>query len=1104
MMAQRLRVTNTASSSPASASASAPRTRPFEVQPPPAPLYSSTEPWNPSRSNSLAAPSRPPKIYDGPPPSLSYRPAIAPERRASADSNRSPTLPAKLPLQDFAQRPHHVRQPTPPTYVHARSSSTDQRSSLRASAIYPPVPQLAEIKPSSPFEVDPPQLSERRPSRLNEVDSPSEPIERRGSRPFEVRPAPLPFNLSSDSIETLKQVEVPFRSPILFPPVSSRRPSKEASPSPTAGPRKGSAHTFEFEPPVQTTAESQLPVQNPSPALQTSGPAWPLQQDLEQEPFSPKSKPAPLSFDDIPPPPGPPPVKRKAKKSVSFAVRDSLISPGPWPYSPFSDDDQQDQDSSSSNSMAPSYFPYILDDDGSNQADLPIFLRIEESAPAPAPVSAPSPSAPLTDANESGSETPPPLPARPSGSRQEQRPQDQGMEFDAAVAQLVDYGFTTEEAQRGLLENGSGIDVQAAANWLLDEANQPEPPPLPRRPGAEPSPYDDVDPPSPLSPSDDASSDLYEPEPVSPISLMVSPKANAGNEPTQQRFSQVFAQEISAMASNTRDAQPPSPPSEKQDSSSFPTYRPSGASSSHAPPSPPSSAPSLEHQDQQDLAPGDLPPPYSASNSSTRFPNPLLSHPVHVAPTASGHAQHRIPRKRIPLPALDTQVSAGPSASRNAASPNTKMPAPVIAAGAMSSFAAAATPATSQDFTPLSHHSTESSVSSITSAAVSPSSSKKPRRNSKKGKEPSSTKGWGSRFAKGFSNLAFRVNHAGFKGEPMDKECEKAARILRAFCKHGVYANPSNGAQSSLAPEVSAGESTQPSSSKSEKKLVRIPPEVLQKAVGLAIFTTLRVGLGIGESTGSGVVIARLHDGSWSPPSAIQLQSFGAGVAAGVDLFDCVCVINTQDALSAFMNTRFSLGAGVAVAAGPWGTGRKVEWGSMHNQDRPERNGKKNSISEDEAIASPPPVFELNGEPLAIPKEPKNRSRGNTITIDPVYSYVKSKGLFAGFSYDGNVVIERKGSNCKFYKEPVTVEEILRGRVRAPENSEALRALQEALMAAEDHESRRGSAATVIQTEGSEDVASEEQPQQTWPADVKPKFPEDSLHPAEAYWSRPS
>jgi lipid-binding SYLF domain-containing protein len=100
--------------------------------------------------------------------------------------------------------------------------------------------------------------------------------------------------------------------------------------------------------------------------------------------------------------------------------------------------------------------------------------------------------------------------------------------------------------------------------------------------------------------------------------------------------------------------------------------------------------------------------------------------------------------------------------------------------------------------------------------------------------------------------------------------------------------------------------------SKSEKKLVRIPPEILQKAVGLAIFTTLRVGLGLGESTGSGIVIARLHDGSWSPPSAIQLQSFGAGVAAGVDLFDCVCVINTQEALSAFMNTRFSLGAGVA------------------------------------------------------------------------------------------------------------------------------------------------------------------------------------------------
>ncbi|KOS17130.1 UBA domain-containing protein 7 [Escovopsis weberi] len=44
--------------------------------------------------------------------------------------------------------------------------------------------------------------------------------------------------------------------------------------------------------------------------------------------------------------------------------------------------------------------------------------------------------------------------------------------FDQAVAQLVDYGFSPEQARRGLVESGSGFNAQVAANWLLDEAHR--------------------------------------------------------------------------------------------------------------------------------------------------------------------------------------------------------------------------------------------------------------------------------------------------------------------------------------------------------------------------------------------------------------------------------------------------------------------------------------------------------------------------------------------------------------------------------------------------------------------------------------------------------
>ncbi|KAG6040319.1 hypothetical protein E4U41_000915 [Claviceps citrina] len=45
-------------------------------------------------------------------------------------------------------------------------------------------------------------------------------------------------------------------------------------------------------------------------------------------------------------------------------------------------------------------------------------------------------------------------------------------ELDRAIAQLIDYGFSPEDARRGLRQSGAGLDVQAAANWLLDDAHR--------------------------------------------------------------------------------------------------------------------------------------------------------------------------------------------------------------------------------------------------------------------------------------------------------------------------------------------------------------------------------------------------------------------------------------------------------------------------------------------------------------------------------------------------------------------------------------------------------------------------------------------------------
>lgn len=171
------------------------------------------------------------------------------------------------------------------------------------------------------------------------------------------------------------------------------------------------------------------------------------------------------------------------------------------------------------------------------------------------------------------------------------------------------------------------------------------------------------------------------------------------------------------------------------------------------------------------------------------------------------------------------------------------------------------------------------------------------------------------------------------------------------------------------------------------KVLLKIPPKVIQNCVGLAIFTVMRTGLWVSGAAGSGVLIARKEDGSWSSPSGLLVHTLGVGVMAGIDIYDCVIVINNRSALDAFSKVRVSLGGEVSLAAGPLGVGGMVE-------------------------------SEVMGDRT------------------PVFSYVKSKGLYAGAQLDGTVIVERNDENRRFYGEELGVGEILRGGVeRVPKET---------------------------------------------------------------------
>lgn len=246
--------------------------------------------------------------------------------------------------------------------------------------------------------------------------------------------------------------------------------------------------------------------------------------------------------------------------------------------------------------------------------------------------------------------------------------------------------------------------------------------------------------------------------------------------------------------------------------------------------------------------------------------------------------------------------------------------------------------------------------------------------------------GWADKLGAPVNRLSNRIGSEAFWPTTLDKESDKAARILRSFCKDGFYTEPERPAQDGP--------------NQKQRVLKKIPQKVIQNAVGLAIFTTMRTGLWVSGAGGSGVLVARKEDGSWSPPSGILLHTAGLGFLVGVDIYDCVVVINNRKALDAFTKIRATLGGEISAVAGPVGAGGVLE-----------NDGKWKQM---------------------------NR---------PVFTYLKSRGFYAGVQVDGTIIIERTDENARFYGETIGVADILAGKTR--HSPPEIKMLMETLKAAE-------------------------------------------------------
>jgi len=164
-----------------------------------------------------------------------------------------------------------------------------------------------------------------------------------------------------------------------------------------------------------------------------------------------------------------------------------------------------------------------------------------------------------------------------------------------------------------------------------------------------------------------------------------------------------------------------------------------------------------------------------------------------------------------------------------------------------------------------------------------------------------------------------------------------------------------------------------------------IPKELMEHAHAVAVIPSMVKGaFGVGGAHGKGLIVRRLADHRWGTPSFIDLNGGSFGLQIGVSVTDLILVFTNENGLKGLFEDKLELGGEAGATAGP--VGRAAE-------------------------------------------------AGTNLTFDsPIYSYSRSKGLFAGIALKGSVMTIDDSANHNVYGPKVTGRDLLMG-VNVPQSA---------------------------------------------------------------------
>ena len=162
-----------------------------------------------------------------------------------------------------------------------------------------------------------------------------------------------------------------------------------------------------------------------------------------------------------------------------------------------------------------------------------------------------------------------------------------------------------------------------------------------------------------------------------------------------------------------------------------------------------------------------------------------------------------------------------------------------------------------------------------------------------------------------------------------------------------------------------------------------VPEALLKKAYGIAVIPHVVKGaFGIGGRYGKGLVAQRNADGGWGTPLFIEIGGGSFGFQLGVEATDVVMVFTNRDGIMPLLKGKLKIGADASATAGP--VGRKAEVGT------------------------------------------------DILLKSAIYSYSRSKGLFAGIALDGAVLQLDDDANKNVYGKKSVAADLAGRKVSGP------------------------------------------------------------------------